>query len=296
MCYKVRLFGLLTKKPYFLNVKIYGKSMQVKSLETTPLKDIVSALVEAFSDYSVPMPNDVTYWENRLRIARLDPTLSFGMFDGNVLIAFILIGVDNEEGHLTAFNTGTGVLPAYRGKGIVDKLYAHVIPYFKNRDISQCALEVITTNDKAIWVYERIGFSKQRLYHCFKGGLKPQIENITLHKIDFSDVPLSQRLQFKSWDHTDKAISLSYTYSTFEVQQNGSSIGYFVIDTATGYIPQLNVYNNNGLWNMLFNGIINLVQTVKINNIDERNTGLVQALNDAGLENFIDQYEMKMII
>lgn len=269
--------------------------MKIKSLEQVSLKIIANALAEAFADYFVPMTNDTVYWENRFRIARLDPTLCFGMFDENLLVGFILIGVDNVDGKLTAFNTGTGVLPAYRGKGIVDALYSHALPQFRARSIDQCSLEVIQENHKAIRVYERIGFSKAKLYYCFRGELRPEPENITLKKIDFDDVPLDKRSHYNSWDHTDKAIELSFSYSCFEVLKDEKPAGYFVIDPENGYIPQMNIYNEQTGWNTLFNGIVNLVPEIKVNNVDSRNTILVASLR-SNLNNFINQYEMRMDI
>lgn len=271
--------------------------MEIKSLENTPLKIIVDALTKSFADYFVKMPDDITYWGNRFRIARLDPTLSFGMFDGDILAGFILIGVDNYDGHLTAFNTGTGVLPEYRGKGIIGRLYEFGMPLFKGRGITSCSLEVIEINHKAIKVYERIGFKKSRFYRCFKGELNTSPENVSLHKVDFSDIPLEKRLHYNSWDHTDKAIELSLTYNAFEVLHTDKAIGYFVIDTATGYIPQLNIYTpHKEQWNILFNGIANLFPVVKVNNVDERNTILIESLTLAGLDNFINQFEMQIDI
>lgn len=268
--------------------------MEIKNLEHTLLQDIVTALVESFSDYFVQMPNSISYWENRFRIARLDPTLSFGMFDGKNLAGFILIGVDSQEGHLTAFNTGTGVLPAYRGKGIVDKLYEYAIPQFKSRGINHCALEVIDVNNKAIKVYERIGFTKNKFYHCFKGELVSPQENVNLCKVDFNDIPLNKRSHLKSWDHTDKAIQIAGSYTCFEVIKKESPIGYFVIDT-TGYIPQMNIYDSESQhWEVLLSGIAIVSPIVKINNVDARNEGLVTALLKRGLDNFINQYEMQM--
>jgi ribosomal protein S18 acetylase RimI-like enzyme len=278
-------------------VRLIKIDMEIKNLEHTPLKDIVTALVEAFSDYFVQMPNNIPYWENRLRIARHDPTLSFGMFDGTVLAGFILIGVDIHEGHLTAFNTGTGVLPNYRGKNIVDKLYEHAIPQFKSRGITHCSLEVIEANHKAIKVYERIGFAKNSFYYCFKGELKTPQENMILKKIDFDDVHLDKRSHLNSWDHTDKAIQLAANYSCFEVLENEKAMGYFVIDPATGYIPQLNIYSNkDSNWEMLLSGIATISQTIKINNVDSKKEDLVKALLKRGLDNFINQYEMQMSI
>ena len=148
------------------------KEYNIQHLKNTDLPIIVDCLVKAFANYFVPMPDSVDYWRNRFKGARVNFELSYGVFDDQQLVAFIINGVDGEKEALTAFNTGTGVLPAYRGQQLVDKMYEKAIPIFKENDITSCALEVIQANDRAIRVYERIGFTKQRSLQCFKGAIK----------------------------------------------------------------------------------------------------------------------------
>jgi len=102
--------------------------MKIKSLETTSLHEIVTCFSEAFADYIIKMPNDPVFWKERWRLARVRYDLSFGAFEGDQMVGFIMIGVDQDAGHLTAFNTGTGVIPAFRGRQIVDKIYEKAIP------------------------------------------------------------------------------------------------------------------------------------------------------------------------
>lgn len=272
--------------------------MEIRNLENTPVEVIVDALVKSFADYFLQLPDNIQYWQNRFKIARVDLSLSFGMFDGDMLAGFILIGVDVQDDKLTAFNTGTGVLPQYRGSAIVDKLYEHALPLFKSKDIKSCALEVIEANDKAIRVYERIGFSKKRFYRCFKGGFMQGNNKVIVKETLFVDIIIKSRSpSYNSWDHTDKAIQQVKTYNSFEVLYNEMPIGYFVIDVSTGYIPQLDIYTSyKEHWQLLLEGIAQKSTVIKINNIDDRREDLIEALLQIGLDNFINQYEMQMDI
>ncbi|GHA45979.1 hypothetical protein GCM10007103_28780 [Salinimicrobium marinum] len=105
--------------------------MQIRNLEGIPIETVVTSLLEAFSDYFVKMPAEVAYWESRFKGAGVDWKSSFGIFDEKKLVAFIINGIDLHQGKLTAFNTGTGVLPAYRSRKAVDQLYEFAFPYFR---------------------------------------------------------------------------------------------------------------------------------------------------------------------
>ena len=68
--------------------------MEIRSLADTNLSDIVACLLEAFEGYFVKMPESIDYWEERFRGARVEYELSFGMFDQDRLVAFIMNGID----------------------------------------------------------------------------------------------------------------------------------------------------------------------------------------------------------
>jgi len=118
------------------------------------------------------MPSDPVFWQNRWNWARVDYELSFGVFEGEQLVAFIINGIDQHNGKRTAFNTGTGVIKNFRGQQLVDKMYAAALPHFQKAGIEKYLLEVFVNNERAIRVYERIGFKKIRRLKCYKGKLQ----------------------------------------------------------------------------------------------------------------------------
>lgn len=273
--------------------------MQIKNLSNTDLEEIVFAILISFEGYFVSMPSDNEYWAKRYKSARVDYSLSFGMFDGENLIGFIIHGIDEREGILTAFNTGTGVAPSYRGQAIVDQLYKYAFPILKERGIQKCALEVVQENARAIRVYERIGFNRTKDYRCFKGKLASSTYKTSLQKILLSDINNPQH-HFYSWDNCKAAMlaTPTNTYEQYEVFKEQKAIGFFIINPQSGYLPQFEIHDsaNPSHWQDLFDGIAQINRSLKIINVDARRTKLLEQLDQLALENNINQYEMDLIL
>lgn len=273
--------------------------MHLQNLSQTSIEEIVFAIMLSFEGYFVTMPSDNDYWAARFERARVDFSLSFGLFDNNELVGFIINGIDQYNGFKTAFNTGTGVLPKYRGQKIVDQLYQYALPYFKEANIQQCALEVIQQNDRAIRVYERIGFQTIKDYHCFKGKLPASNYQTQIQSIQHPDILLKPTFPH-AWDNTNRAIQIAPAayYESYKVSYQNTIIGYFTIHSSSGYLPQFIVLQPDKLqqWSLLFDGIAQIQRELKINNIDARRQHQIQALQTIGLENVINQFEMQYLL
>lgn len=249
------------------------------------------------------MSSEIVYWRNRLKISRVDLQFSFGCFDGGRLVGFMLIAIDQHEGLKTAYNGGTGVIPEYRGRKIVDQLYEFAIPLFKKIGIERCTLEVIEQNDRAIKVYERIGFEKTKFLRCFKGSPDQSNKEVQLKEIGLAEIshPDIQDSQMPAWDHTIGALHLAGDiYKIFEViNSNEEKSGFFVINPENGYMPQAGLFPGiTGVenWNALMHGITRISSSIKMNNVDDRRKELLSTLESAGLDNFINQFEMEFFI
>jgi len=222
--------------------------MQIKNLKDTNFQSIVDCFNEAFANYFVPIHASMEYLTLRWKGARIDPALSFGVFDDDKIVAFMFIGVDKHYGKLTAHNDGTGVIPAYRGQRLVDKMYEIAIPQFKAKGIEQCSLEVIQENARAIAVYERLGFKKLRGVNCFGGEIirkntsvpsnltirETAQPNWQLYEACFDFVPC--------WNNSlnwVKAIRNAYT--VFEVYEQAQFAGFGIVDKS-GALPIFGIH------------------------------------------------------
>ena len=77
---------------------------------------------QAFSDYQVSVDMPLKSFELMLKRNGFMPEVSAGAFDDGVLVGLVLNGVREWDGEKTIYDLGTGVIPAYRRKGITAKL------------------------------------------------------------------------------------------------------------------------------------------------------------------------------
>ncbi|MEW7280310.1 GNAT family N-acetyltransferase [Aquimarina sp. 2201CG1-2-11] len=271
--------------------------MIVKSLENIDFKVLIECFLEAFENYYVKMPTDHEYYKKRWKIANVQLGYSYGMFDQNKLVGFIINAIGDRNGQMIAFNTGTGVIPRYRGKRIVASLYEYAIPKLKEDGVSLCMLEVIKANIVAIKAYKQVGFKIIKNYKCYSGTLciKDSINNYELKKVTNSYFDWDKLSQdHYSWDNHIETVKYG-DYDYYIVIRDKVTIGYFVIDADSGYIPQLDVLIDVPVnWDCLFSAIESISKTIKINNVDERLATKIEYLNRFGLKNTVDQFEMEL--
>ena len=264
--------------------------MHLRPLTDTPLPDIVDCLLDAFRDYPLAMPRDVDYWRRRYRGARVDFACSFGAFDaGGTLVAFIIHGVDDDGGSRVAFNTGTGVRERARGRALVDALYAFAKPRLAVAGVTDCRLEVIASNARAIRVYERLGFRVRRRLRCFGGELSQKPLTTGLTRVSLGEV-LDGRVARFAWDYRNAGVrALAEHYEGYRVEV-AEGTGAFVIDEAHGTIAQLHVDRGDAV--AVLRGVRALTSSVRVNNVDAGAADWLDAIGRSGLRPTVEQYEM----
>lgn len=272
-------------------------ALTVKDLGNTDFDELMDCFLMAFENYYVEMPTDRNYYWERWKNAKVDFELSYGMFDQEKLVGFIINAVDNRNAALTAFNTGTGVIPEYRGLKIVQSIYEYALPDLKRNGVVNCGLEVITNNEIAIRSYQSIGFEIIKKYKCYNGSIglensdSVDLEEMSCNKIDWKTFPGNDCY---SWDNQKESIQ-GGSFRFFQVLNHHSPESFFAINPENGHLAQFDLLNggNNG-WDRLFSGIKQISSTIKVNNVDVRLTKKIDYLNSIGLVNSVDQYEMKL--
>lgn len=272
--------------------------MTVKHLGHTDFEVLMKCFLKAFENYFVQMPTDHDFYRQRWKAAKVDFELSFGMFDGDTLVGFIINAIDERDGTKVAFNAGTGVLPSYRGQRIVKQIYNSAIPILKANGVKKCALEVITDNTIAIRSYESIGFVKEKHFLCFSGQLKLSQEALNISQVAYSDINWDEmpHQDLYAWD-SHYAVLKESDYSYYQIRKGSSVESYIVIDHKSGYIAQCGVLEEtNAAYQRLGSAIAKLSESVRINNVDERLETKIKAFKSFGLTNSINQFEMALHI
>lgn len=271
--------------------------MTVRSLENTPVDDIIACFLIAFKGYFVKMPTDHDYYKQRWKSSGVKWEWSYGMFVKERLVGLINTALDERQGELIAYNAGTGVLPEYRGRRIVKSIYEYAIPQLKNHGVSKCVLEVIKENHIAIRSYESIGFRICKHYKCYGGEISVKPDAKVLLKEVFHDDMDWEGMKNQglySWDHHSNSLR-NGNYKYFQILNGNRFESYFVINQDYNYVAQLESFGNDPKhWDRLFQAINTLSGTIKINNIDARLTHKIRAIQMAGLTNTVDQYEMEL--
>jgi len=269
--------------------------MTIKTLDTVPFDTLIQCFFKSFENYYVQMPQDKEYFKNRWEAANVKYDLSFGMFDGDKLVGFIIHAIDNRNGELISYNSGTGVIPEYRGKKIVKSIYDYALNELSVKEIKKHTLEVITENEVAIKAYKGVGFNICKKYLCFSGDLKLEYDvAISLKKVDhnYFNWNSMNNQQYYSWDNHYQSLEKA-DFDYYLVLKNDMVQSYFVINAENGYLAQFDLIKDDATWSDLFVGIQNVNQTIRMNNVDDRLVEKVDFLNKIGLENTINQYEME---
>lgn len=269
--------------------------MEVKSLVNTDIEIIIECMTECFQNYFVKIPSDVDFWVKRYEAARVDYQLSFGAFDGDQLVAFIIQGIDDHNEEKTAFNTGTGVRKAYRGQKLVDQIYRDAIPILRENGIIKCMLEVIDQNHRAIRVYERIGFQKERFLRCFNGEIIDLENTTSVQEIDILKLEDAIRSyqSYYAWDSSLSTILKGgKMFKAYQIKDSAESdLGYFIVNNVNNTLIQIEAYHPQN-WLQVLTATKKVIPSIRINNIDDRRRDCLKAFEKAGIQNHINQFEM----
>ena len=130
--------------------------IRYSSLENTDVNDF-SVFTEAFSDYMVPINMSLERFTGNMRRNGYDGRVSAGAFSDGKLVGFIMSGRRVNNGIMSAYDMGTGVIPGYRSRGIAGNMIDHLKCLLDQEGVSRYVLEVIRDNERALNLYRRKG-------------------------------------------------------------------------------------------------------------------------------------------
>ncbi len=275
-------------------------------LDSTYIEILHKAFVNAFSDYQVKI--DLPFWKFRNMILRrgYNPQISMGAFENGELVGFVLNGLRNWNGKLTAYDVGTGVIGKYRKQGITGNLIQNIKELLKEAEVKQYLLEVIQSNTVAFELYKKSGFEITRRFKCFKSDKSNHIcdtrhEVEHMEKIEPGDwAKVTEFWDFKpSWQNSVDSINAVDTFCYSVVRIDDEIVGYGVIDKKTGDIAQIAVHKNQrrkGIAGSVISDLINCTESsnISILNVDDQCEAMIKFLYSLGFEDSVAQYEMTL--
>ena len=274
--------------------------MQIQTLEAVDTVDLLIAINHSFADYIIPYQLDKEQLMAKIASENIQLENSVGVFNGKNIVAFVMHGVREQNGHMVTYNAGTGVLPAYRGQGLVSKMYNYILPYLKEAQVKRIVLEVIHTNQPAIRVYEKNGFIAKRKLLCFAGKIQPKaISNIaSIRTIDLSSFDVFESFWDvkPSWQSDSPSMAIVQP-NAFGAFIQDKLIGYVLFNPINKRLYQIAVapsFRRKGIGTQLLAHIQQQIpqEIVQFNNVDESAENLKLFLEKQSLTHVINQLEM----
>ncbi len=284
------------------------QKIEIKRFRPYMLDDMFQVFEDSFSDYSVPFKLTKEQFVRKfVQKLRLDFDLSLGAFDEDYLVGFVFSAVNMYEGSLAAYNGGTGVRPSYRGNEITQKIYDVLLPKLEEKKINKCVLEVLVENEKAIKVYQKIGFEITKFFHCFKLDAKkfnPNVNNASVTIIEVREPDWFVYEQFidirPSFLDSRQMVNQNLdNEKVIEARMDRKCVGYAIFQPRIGRISHVSVsaeMRGKKIGEMLIAHAFEVSQSKSLTvvNINKEAEPVVKFLKRVGFENQLDQYEMML--
>jgi len=279
--------------------------MKFTTLENIQQSILTDCFNDGFSDYALNMTATDSYLANRWELGGVDFSLSGGAWIDDKLVGLVIIMVGNSNGIPTAFNGATCVRPEARGQAATQRIFDFLIPKFKEKGIQKAQLEVLEENDRAIAVYEKIGFQINRKLLCFK-----EKENIEIYSNKLTDLQIEACSPFNpakypswktnkpGWEQSDLTIiNFPKKHKFFALKSKSKIIGYLIVCPGSKLISQILIspeHHLGDIENGVFSYLRSLNLPTRLINIGEQSKKLIDFLLKSGFSNYINQFEMSM--
>ena len=227
--------------------------------------------------------------------------ISAAAFDDDRMIGFYMNGFGDWEGKQTAYDSGTGVVPDYRGRGVGKELFAFLTAKLKERSVSQYLLEVLTSNEPAVALYRKLGFVEVRRFAVLRAQEAVESRNdsaeVELRTIEEPDWKLFQSFWdgYPSWQNSIAAVErIPNERVIVGAYVDGACVGYGVVFTPAVNLMQLAVapaYRRKGIGSRILS-TLSANKTLKVTNIDEELKGTLAFFEANGFKMVLEQFEM----
>lgn len=263
------------------------------TLENVGIEELTKAYKLGFGDYQIPIEVSEERLKNTLTRNGYRAESSVGLFDKKKLVGFVLNGVRGNY----CYDSGTAIIPEYRGKGYAHLLLENTLLVLRDQAIHTWVLEVLSDNARAINLYKGIGFTEQRTFNCFRieaSSIKAKDTGLTLTPQQTLCIPQGECLP--SWQNDEQAIR-AVGIPTWDIIAAKRKVGMLCYDPASGKIAQIFMHveqRRNGYATGAIIEAAKLCQKEQLHfiNIDDRYQPLNKLLLSMGFHCYATQLEM----
>jgi ribosomal protein S18 acetylase RimI-like enzyme len=262
---------------------------------------LYECFLEAFSDYQINLQMTEEQFEQRVKRDGVELELSAGAFDNERMIGFYMNGRGMWHGQATAYDAGTGVVPAYRRSGVAIQLFDFIAPRLKERGIKQYLLEVITSNERAVALYRKLGFEETRTLAALRANeavkTAGDVEGVSIRQMDEPDwdVFCAYWDGEPSWQNSMDAVErIRNQCQIVGAFVDEKCVGYGIVFKPSGILMQLAVaqeFRRRGIGRRILASLSG-DRVLKTNNVEEKLKGTLEFYKACGFEIVLRQFEM----
>jgi ribosomal protein S18 acetylase RimI-like enzyme len=270
-------------------------------LTAADFSTLYECFLVAFSDYQVDMQVSEQRFAQRLARDGVQMEISAAAFDDDRMIGFYINGNGEWQGKQTAYDAGTGVVPDYRNQGVAKELFAFTESKLRELPVSEYLLEVLTTNERAVALYRKLGFVETRRFAVFRSQrtLQPldDLAEVDIRRMEEPDWKLFQSFWdgYPSWQNSVAAVERSPNETVIMgAHVDGKCVGYGVVFSPVANLMQLAVapsFRRKGIGSRILRAL-SAEETLKVNNIDEELKGTLAFFEANGFQVVLEQFEM----
>lgn len=132
--------------------------IEIKRLTDCTFNEVLTAWNTGFEEYFVNLTMDIETFLRRFPAEDLSPSMSVVAFVDGEPAGLIVNGIRKIKGVKTAWNGGTAVAVKFRKQGVGRALMEATLDLYRQEGVQLAMLEAITGNDKAIGLYESLGY------------------------------------------------------------------------------------------------------------------------------------------
>jgi ribosomal protein S18 acetylase RimI-like enzyme len=251
----------------------------------------VTAFNDAFSDYLVPMRVTAPQLREICTRRGVVLELSPAEFDGERIVGYTLNALGMWNGVPSAYDSGTGVVPSHRRRGLARQLLEVSFPALRARGATQMILEVLEENTRAAALYRALGFEVTRRMECWRYAGAAALDGEAM-EIPIDDVPLGFGDVAPSWQNSIECLRRG-SDDRRVIALDG---GYVIVHAATGDLAQLAVdpaRRRRGIGRRLLRHAAAVAgKPLRILNVDASSAAIHDFFAAAGAELFVRQLEM----
>jgi GNAT superfamily N-acetyltransferase len=246
--------------------------------------EVYETFVAAFSDYAVDMSyltRERLY--NRAVKNGVDLRASVGAFDGEKMVGFTLVGLDEWDGKPAAFDIGTGITAPHRGAGVANGMFEHALPRLEERGVEKLVLEVLQA--------------------VMRGSTDASME-IGPADRDYALAFEADADWRPSWENSFASIRRTPDdVRVYRARYRGEEAGMMAYYPALGWILSLVIrrpYRRRGIATALVENLKNDIRGqasgVKALNVPQDEAGMASCLRSLGFLLYVRQYEMELAL